>query len=202
MTKEKVLAVVLAVGLVLVYSGFARQASEETVTCPVSGKVMKISEAKATVEYQGKTHYFCCQGCKEKFVQEPEKYIQKKAETKGVYVCPMHPEGTSDQPGKCPKCGMNLEKKALPQGQGMMMQHGQMGCCQKMPPGAQGQAGMMACPLHSQDVETKIENLPDGVAVKFTSKNPDTVKKIQEHIAKMKSCCQKAAPAPKQEEKK
>lgn len=32
--------------------------------------------------------------------------------TTGVtYVCPMHPEVTSDKPGKCSKCGMNLVKK-------------------------------------------------------------------------------------------
>ena len=24
------------------------------------------------------------------------------------YACPMHPEVTSDQPGRCPKCGMKL----------------------------------------------------------------------------------------------
>ena len=202
MKKERVLAVVLALTLVLVYSGFTQQANEDTVTCPVSGKVMKKSEAKATFEYQGKTYYFCCEGSKEKFVQEPDKYLQKKAETKDVYTCPMHPEATSDQPGKCPKCGMNLEKKAMPQGQGMMMQRGKMSCCQKMSMGAQGHGGMMICPLHSQDVEMKTENLPDGVAVKVTSKNPDMVKKIQEHFANMKSCCQKAAASPKQEEKK
>jgi Cu(I)/Ag(I) efflux system membrane fusion protein len=28
-----------------------------------------------------------------------------------VYYCPMHPEVTSDKPGTCPKCGMDLEKK-------------------------------------------------------------------------------------------
>jgi len=28
----------------------------------------------------------------------------------GQYTCPMHPEMVSDTPGKCPKCGMNLEK--------------------------------------------------------------------------------------------
>jgi len=28
-----------------------------------------------------------------------------------VYSCPMHPEVTSDKPGKCPKCGMDLVRK-------------------------------------------------------------------------------------------
>ena len=29
-----------------------------------------------------------------------------------MYHCPMHSDVTSDKPGKCPKCGMNLVKKA------------------------------------------------------------------------------------------
>ncbi|MBX9889083.1 MAG: hypothetical protein K2Y30_14235 [Flavobacteriaceae bacterium] len=32
-------------------------------------------------------------------------------ETQKTYTCPMHPEVTSDKPGKCPKCGMNLVEK-------------------------------------------------------------------------------------------
>jgi hypothetical protein len=27
-----------------------------------------------------------------------------------VYTCPMHPEITSDKPGSCPKCGMDLQE--------------------------------------------------------------------------------------------
>ena len=30
-----------------------------------------------------------------------------------VYACPMHPEVTSDQPGRCPKCGMKLLATAI-----------------------------------------------------------------------------------------
>lgn len=31
---------------------------------------------------------------------------------KEQYTCPMHPEVIQDKPGKCPKCGMDLVKKA------------------------------------------------------------------------------------------
>jgi hypothetical protein len=29
-----------------------------------------------------------------------------------IYTCPMHPEVQEKEPGKCPKCGMNLKPKA------------------------------------------------------------------------------------------
>jgi len=40
-----------------------------------------------------------------------KKKSAKKMDTKAEkYTCPMHPEVISDKPGKCPKCGMDLEK--------------------------------------------------------------------------------------------
>lgn len=35
----------------------------------------------------------------------------EQGHTEGKYACPMHPEITSDEPGKCSKCGMDLEFK-------------------------------------------------------------------------------------------
>ena len=46
----------------------------EQTTCPVMGGA--INKAIFT-EYKGKKVYFCCSPCKEKFEQEPEKYIAK-----------------------------------------------------------------------------------------------------------------------------
>ena len=35
----------------------------------------------------------------------------KMGSAEAIYTCPMHPEAQQAKPGKCPKCGMNLEKK-------------------------------------------------------------------------------------------
>ncbi|MFH1943864.1 MAG: YHS domain-containing protein [bacterium] len=46
----------------------------ENVHCPVSGKP---ANPEVFTEYQGKKVYFCCEGCKEKFLASPEKYLKK-----------------------------------------------------------------------------------------------------------------------------
>ena len=45
------------------------------------------------------------------FAQDTAKHKMSKHQTdKMKYSCPMHPEVTSDKPGKCSKCGMDLLK--------------------------------------------------------------------------------------------
>lgn len=204
MKRSKILALFLALSFILVLSGIAQQQPEETLTCPVNGKEIKKSEAKATYEYEGKTYYFCCEKCKEEFIKNPEKYTQKKAEMKEVFTCPMHPEVKSDEPGKCPKCGMKLEKKMMR----MKHMHGKEKMHTKMMQMEMHKKGeeKVCCPMMglmgSKDVEVNVENIEDGVAVKITSKNADVVKRIQENTAKMKEMCKQKAAACKKKVKK
>jgi Cu+-exporting ATPase len=86
---------------------------------------------------EGKTYFFCCDGCRTMFLADPKKYLgataaatlhrsstpprelgahpaasaePRPAARKGAtYTCPMHPEIVRDAPGTCPICGMALE---------------------------------------------------------------------------------------------
>lgn len=53
--------------------------------------------------------FTACESKKEN--NEHSEYESMKEEHVHTYTCPMHPEVKSDKPGKCPKCGMNLEHK-------------------------------------------------------------------------------------------
>lgn len=189
MTKHsRVLTLFLALSFVLSLAAIAQQA-EETVVCPVSGHKIKKSEAKITYEYKGKTYYFCCENCKKEFIENPEKYTQKKEEMKVFYTCPMHPEVKSDKPGKCPECGMKLEKKVMHKEK---MEHKEQ-MMQKEKMMHKEAEGKHCCPMMGmmshEEIEMNIENTKEGIVVKVTSKNADVVKKIQEMAAKMKECC-------------
>ena len=45
-----------------------------TVTDPVCGMEIDSAAAAASEEYQGKTYYFCSEGCHQRFVATPEQY--------------------------------------------------------------------------------------------------------------------------------
>ncbi len=54
----------------------------ERVKDLVCGMEFDKETASGTFEYKGKTYYFCSQGCREKFAEDPEKYIAHKTEEK------------------------------------------------------------------------------------------------------------------------
>jgi Cu+-exporting ATPase len=78
-----------------------------TVTDPVCGMTVDPDRAAGTAEYQGRTYYFCSDGCRAAFVADPPAHV---ADARSVeYTCPMHPEVRQEHPGSCPTCGMTLE---------------------------------------------------------------------------------------------
>lgn len=44
-------------------------------TCPVSGEEFVISDSSPTAEHDGRTYYFCCPGCAERFQANPHQYL-------------------------------------------------------------------------------------------------------------------------------
>ncbi len=43
--------------------------------CPVSGEEFVVTATSPSVEYGGKTYYFCCPGCDAKFKANPQKFL-------------------------------------------------------------------------------------------------------------------------------
>jgi Cu+-exporting ATPase len=87
---------------------------------PVCGMRVDPVTAKHRHSYRDHDYFFCCAGCREKFVADPERYLRPNAaphpkaatSTDAIYTCPMHPEIRQHGPGHCPICGMALEPEA------------------------------------------------------------------------------------------
>src|SRR5208337_4090767 len=92
---------------------------------PVCGMEVDPATARFKTSHAGKSYYFCCARCLEKFQASPAQYLSAKPKAPVVqislsaakkpfpasqaYVCPMCPEGRASKPGPCPTCGMALE---------------------------------------------------------------------------------------------
>jgi Cu+-exporting ATPase len=48
------------------------------VADPVCGMQVDEKHAKAKAEHEGRTYYFCSEGCKQMFQESPEKYMKEK----------------------------------------------------------------------------------------------------------------------------
>ncbi|MFZ0068611.1 MAG: heavy metal translocating P-type ATPase [Pseudolabrys sp.] len=94
-------------------AGHHHHAATGSAIDPVCGMTVDPHSAKHHADHGGRTYYFCCTGCRAKFVADPQKYLggrQSESVPEGtVYTCPMHPEIRQIGPGSCPICGMALE---------------------------------------------------------------------------------------------
>jgi len=89
---------------------------------PVCG--MEVDESTGLrAERDGVAYFFCCERCREKFLQEkvaaPSPGEERAAHGRASggsapYFCPMCEGVESNEPGSCPRCGMSLERHAGP----------------------------------------------------------------------------------------
>jgi Cu+-exporting ATPase len=87
---------------------------------PVCGMSVDPESAKHSAEVEGRSYYFCSDGCKSKFLADPARYLEGEPQVPAhapgkppaggaIYTCPMHPQIRQPGPGSCPICGMALE---------------------------------------------------------------------------------------------
>ena len=105
----------------------------KTARDPVCGMAVDPATAKNRAEHAGSSFFFCCAGCKAKFLASPERYLNPSGDAPApaahpapsapsargtVYTCPMHPEIRRGEHGSCPLCGMALEPEGIPEAAG------------------------------------------------------------------------------------
>lgn len=78
--KSRMLTLFMMMTFVLVLAGISQLYAAEKVTCAVNGKEFEKTETTASFEYKEKTYYFCCPGCKDSFVKNPEEFLNKEGE--------------------------------------------------------------------------------------------------------------------------
>src|SRR5207344_3152594 len=69
-----------------------------------------------------------------------------------TYVCPMHPSITSDKPGECPICGMQLVVASAPAGERkLLFYRSPMNPAQTSPTPRKDEMGMDYVPVYSDE---------------------------------------------------
>lgn len=98
--------------------GHQAAAQEGMATDPVCGMAVDPHATPHRAEHGGRPYYFCSARCREKFLAEPERWLEGRgpaveAPADAVYTCPMHAEVRQVGPGSCPLCGMALEPEEI-----------------------------------------------------------------------------------------
>ena len=80
---------------------------------PVCNMDVNPDTAKYSLDHEGERYFFCSEHCLEKFRNNPGNFLSTKSGSsqRGEWSCLMHPDVVQETPGKCPRCGMALEKR-------------------------------------------------------------------------------------------
>src|SRR5690606_2370132 len=87
---------------------------------PVCGMTVDPQRTPHHATHAGNDYHFCSAGCRQKFIDNPQRYLQPTPVTaqqsvpEGTWwTCPMHPEIRQQHAGPCPICGMALEPELV-----------------------------------------------------------------------------------------
>ena len=78
--RSRILTMLMMMSFVLVLAGISQLQAAEKAICPVTGEEFEKTETTPSFEYKGETYYFCCPGCKDKFVKNPEEFLNNEGE--------------------------------------------------------------------------------------------------------------------------
>jgi len=70
-------------------------------TCPVTNKSFKITKETPAIDYQGKTYYFCCPGCVDKFMASQTASDSLKTAPDSLHHDPSSGGGAHKHKGCC-----------------------------------------------------------------------------------------------------
>ena len=93
----------------------ASQPASSSTLDPVCGMTVDPATTTVSHDHGGTTYYFCCDGCRTKFLADPDRYLSPVTDDSPPpppgtwFICPMDPDVREPEPGACPQCGMALE---------------------------------------------------------------------------------------------
>src|SRR6266571_2425312 len=67
----------LAAGVALLMMGGVAARAAQEATCPVSGHKVTVTDQTVSLTVNGEKQYFCCGGCPNQIVSNPQKYIKE-----------------------------------------------------------------------------------------------------------------------------
>ena len=128
----------------------------ELVEDPVCHMQFDAARARAQAEHEGKTYYFCCEGCAQKFQAEPDRYLAPKAATGNGLVQLGAARGKAPAEMAASPSGATRQVAAAPAGPGSAgpAVSGAIYTC-PMDPEVR-QPGPGACPKCGMDLEREI----------------------------------------------
>ncbi|MCF6272888.1 MAG: hypothetical protein L3J37_06805 [Rhodobacteraceae bacterium] len=92
--------------------------SDEPGSCPKCGMFLVPKETSTTSDTPSPHDHATMAASRPAASVSSAEFAHTADDNVAKYVCPMHPEVTSDAPGNCPKCGMNLVKPDESEGHG------------------------------------------------------------------------------------